>query len=117
MPEHGNQNARRHGWYSRARPTPLEEIITAARLAIAERDTVTLRNVARAIRDRGYHDQAARLRRIAAQMELLNNLDAAGIQLSPDQQEKLLENLKEAALPEDEPSNRHLAETPHAYSA
>lgn len=48
----GNQNARRHGWYSKVDPPSKQELMQAAQNAIEAEDHVELRAIGRAM---GFH--------------------------------------------------------------
>lgn len=77
----GNQNARRHGWFSALDPAELAEIVAVGRRAAQQRNPELLRHVARALASRGYRDEARRLRQIAGQLETLIGLEEAGLEL------------------------------------
>lgn len=76
-----NQNARKRGWYSKHDPAPMADLIAAGQAAILERDPETLRAVARVLGERGYTTHAARLRRLARQLEAQLGIEAAGVRI------------------------------------
>lgn len=90
----GNQNARRHGWYSKVNPPTKQELMAGAETAVAEQDHTELRAIGRAM---GFHGR---------------RLDDPKLQRAGRNVVKLARRL-EAANAEKEAQatiNRHLAE-------
>jgi len=67
--QRGNQNARRHGYTSRLRPVPADQLLTDAKRAAQRRDRPALKAIARGLQFHGKHSAATKVRKLLAALD------------------------------------------------